>query len=556
MTWQELTIADSGTHHLGQGIPIYSERFDEVLKFHPPGLAPVRQRVDAWHIHPDGSPAYARRFRKTFGFYEGLAAVVDDQGWHHITPSGEDAYSRRFGWCGNYQEGRCSVREHGGGYLHISRDGEPVYGGRWRYAGDFRDGIGVIQADDGYSTHIDVDGLQIHRCWFLDLDVLHKGYARARDEAGWMHIRRNGQPMYSRRFAMVEPFYNGQARVERFDGGLEVVDEAGTTVVELRPSRRSEFAALSADLVGFWRTQAIAAAVEVGLFEALPGRVEEVAPRCALHPDRTRRLLLALAELSLAAVDGGCWMCTPRGAYLLKGHPRTLAGAAKEYAYHFSRMWEALPDALSTNGSWCAPDNFGDVAKDDARHEPHHQMLLSYARHDYPDVPSALRLRGDERLVDAGGGLGALANALLETYPNLRVSVLDRPEVIEQARRKYLTRKEIELRAGDLFRPWQIDVDAVILARVLHDWDDCDVLHILRRARETLSPSGRLFVIEMVLPEDAVAGALCDLHLLMVTGGRERTAVEYARLFGEVGFDLHEVRRLPALPSVLVGVAR
>jgi hypothetical protein len=30
----------------------------------------------------------------------------------------------------------------------------------------------------------------------------------------------------------------------------------------------------------------------------------------------------------------------------------------------------------------------------------------------------------------------ALANALLEAYPTLRVSVLDRPEIIEQARRK------------------------------------------------------------------------------------------------------------------------
>jgi hypothetical protein len=40
--------------------------------------------------------------------------------------------------------------------------------------------------------------------------------------------------MYSRRFAMVEPFYNGQARVETFDGGHEVIDERANSLVLLR----------------------------------------------------------------------------------------------------------------------------------------------------------------------------------------------------------------------------------------------------------------------------------------------------------------------------------
>lgn len=53
-------------------------------------------------------------------------------------------------------------------------------------------------------------------------------------------VRRVIAQAYARRFAMVEPFYNGQARVERFDGSLEVIDEAGCTVTVLR----SELAAM------------------------------------------------------------------------------------------------------------------------------------------------------------------------------------------------------------------------------------------------------------------------------------------------------------------------
>ncbi len=98
--------------------------------------------------------------------------------------------------------------------------------------------------------YIDPLGAPIHGARFLDLDVFHKG--RARDEDGWMHVDASGCPLYRMRFAAVEPFYNGQARVERLDGGLEVIDEAGSIVMELRPALRSEFAALSDDLAGFW----------------------------------------------------------------------------------------------------------------------------------------------------------------------------------------------------------------------------------------------------------------------------------------------------------------
>ena len=76
MSWERAAIAPDSTHHVVDGKPLYDTRFDEVLKFHTPGLAPVRVASESWHIRSDGSPAYARRFERTFGFYEGLAVVA------------------------------------------------------------------------------------------------------------------------------------------------------------------------------------------------------------------------------------------------------------------------------------------------------------------------------------------------------------------------------------------------------------------------------------------------------------------------------------------------
>jgi hypothetical protein len=556
MTWQQTAIAKDGTHHLIHGAPAYPARFDQVLAFHAPGLAPVSIDQEAWHIYPDGNAAYTNRFRRTFGFYEGLAAVISDRGWLHINPDGTDAYSERFDWCGNFQCGRCTVRQDDGHYFHIRPDGKPAYSQRWRYAGDFRDGLAVVQSDNGRSTHIDSTGQLLHECWFFDLDVFHKGYARARDEAGWMHIDASGRPTYRRRFASVEPFYNGLARVERFDGGLEIIDESGAIAVELRPALRSEFEALSGDMVGFWRTQTISAAVDLGLIEALPGSVETIAQACHLCPDRTQRLLWALAELSLVTEYENQWDLAERGRYLRADHPWTLSGAALEYGDYFPDMWKALPDAVRKHGNWRAPDIFGDLSGEESRCKGHHEMLRSYARHDYATVPEVMALRGDERIVDAGGGLGVLASALVAHYPDVSVMLLDRPEVIEHALSSGELSDRIDAHACNLFEPWCAEADVVVLARVLHDWNDNDASDILRHARAVLSPRGRLFIVEMVVSEDSAAGSLCDLHLLMATGGQERTLAEYKGLMDRSGFAFTELRPLPALPSVIVGEAR
>ena len=553
--WHGIEVSPSGTHHLRNGDALYAERFDSVLKFHAPGLAPVRRGDEAWHIGVDGKAAYGRRFHRAFGFYEGRAAAEAADGSGHILPDGSDLYAHRFAWCGNFQEGRCAVRDFDGAHLHIDLAGMPAYGDRWRYAGDFRDGAAVVQSVEGRSTHIDPGGAPIHGVWFLDLDLFHKGVARARDEGGWMHVDSAGQPLYRSRFASVEPFYNGQARVERYDGALDLIDGTGRRIVELRPAMRSDFAALSGDLTGFWRTQAICAAVELGVVEALPATAGETARACGLDPSRALRLLRALAELRLAGKNGGVWRLTHRGDCLRNAHPWTLSGAAREYGRFFPGMWESLPQALQPASGWLAPDIFGEVAADPARVESHHRMLMSYALHDYGQVPAVLGLRGDERLIDAGGGLGALAGLLVEAYPSLRVLVLDRPEVVERAACDRHGDR-ITFRSADLFAPWCVEGDVVTLARVLHDWDDTRALRLLRHARRALPDGGRLFAIEMILPEDGSSGGLCDLHLLAVTGGRERTESEYAALFDQVGFDFGGVRALPTVPSVIVGVAR
>ncbi len=234
MNWKGSIPAPDGSHHLLNGQPLYSVRFDEVLPFHEPGLAPVRLGNEAFHILPDGLPAYTERFARTFGFYEGRAAVIHPSGWYHVLPDGSAAYSERHAWVGNFQGGCCTVRAVSGEYFHIHLDGEPAYRERYGYAGDFREQAAVVQRQDGLHVHIDPGGRLLTSGAWLDLGPFHKGLAIARDLAGYTHIDRSGAPRYRARYVAAEPFYNGQARVELSDGSLLVIDERGEVLCVLR----------------------------------------------------------------------------------------------------------------------------------------------------------------------------------------------------------------------------------------------------------------------------------------------------------------------------------
>ncbi len=527
-----------------------------MLKFHAPGLAPVLDDSGAYHITPDGLPAYDARHVRTFGFYEGLAAVHSADGWFHALPDGSPLCYERYTWCGNFQEGRCTVRLPDGRYFHLDEDGTPAYVERYRYAGDFKDGYAVVQRDDGQHSHIDQSGALLHGRWLLDLDVFHKDFARARDEQGWHHVDFEGQPLYQNRYGKVEPFYNGQARVEGFDGSLSVIGESGETLLQLRGPLRTPLEELSGDMVGMWRTQAIRAAVELGVFQALPASPQDIERSLELADSVGIRLMRALAELRLVRSDnGGVYRPTEKGALLQRSHPFSLADAASLWGGETYAAWAEAEYSLRTGRS-AFRELYGRNPFEPLKDRPEqlqssHRAFASYARHDYQSLATACDFGTHSHILDAGGGTGELSFALLRAYPKLTATVMDLPEVVGLAEAPDGLKGRCQFVPGDLFGQWPVNSDAVVLARVLHDWPDDDAVRILARARESMLAGGALYVVEMALDGSTGAGGLLDLNMLIVAGGAERTEDQFRHLLDGTGFELLGVTPTGSVSSVI-----
>jgi hypothetical protein len=109
---------------------------------------------------------------------------------------------------------------------------------------------------------------------------------------------------------------------------------------------------------------------------------------------------------------------------------------------------------------------------------------------------------------------------------------------------------------GDFFAAVPTGGDAYVLSQILHDWDDERCVEILGQCRRAMPDHGKLLIVELLLPEGdkPFFGKWLDLHMLVLLGGRERTAAEYDALFRAAGFKLARIVPTPPGPSVVEAV--
>src|SRR5215831_2167261 len=76
-----------------------------------------------------------------------------------------------------------------------------------------------------------------------------------------------------------------------------------------------------------------------------------------------------------------------------------------------------------------------------------------------------------------------------------------------------------------------------LLKHILHDWDDAACICILQNCRRALRLGGRVAVIELLLGEigEPSLAPIFDVTMMVMSSGRERSVVEYQRLFEAAG---------------------
>lgn len=549
--WRKTAVSPCETHHLVDNKAIYDSRFVRVLKFHAPGYAPVKDHTGSYHIDLSGNPLYSCRFIRSFGFYEGYAAVGSEIGWFHILPNGNNAYGEIYAWCGNFQEGLSPVRDQAGNYFHIDFYGRRPYSQSYSYVGDFKDGIAVVCGEDGKGTHIDRRGNFVHSHWYPQLDIFHKGFARAKDEQGWFHVRKDGGPTYKNRFANLEPFYNGQAHAVDFEGNFLIIDEEGQIIKELYQSSKNVIGELSGDLVGFWKSETIKQAVELNLLDHLPGSLEEIAAKVQIPMPNIERVLRALWEIGIVEKENNHWLLTDKGKLLVPQDKSFMAAA--------SIMWSKVQEAWSgLEGKIKSEEihhhaTFKEETTDESSLEIYRRALKGYAEKDFNEIAAWSVWKDHPTIMGMGQTAITLLTNILKAHPLLKGVLLNEDRPIYHVEIEETIKPRLQQIFTDIYKSWDVRIDAVLLPRFLHYFPDKEALQILENARKVLPIGGKIYLFEMVLEPNQPNGGLLDLNMLVEAGGRLRTLLNWQDLLKSVGFDIVNYDSLKPHLQLLIG---
>jgi O-methyltransferase domain len=171
-----------------------------------------------------------------------------------------------------------------------------------------------------------------------------------------------------------------------------------------------------------------------------------------------------------------------------------------------------------------------------------------------PALLSAYDFTRFERIVDVGGGHGALLAGILAVSPKPQGVLYDLHNVVTgaQALRAPEIAERCEIVGGDFFESVPAGGDAYVLSRVIHDWDDAAALKILGNCRRAIQPKGQLLLIEGVAkpPNEPDPNKFFDVWFID-GGGYERTEAEYRTLLRRGGFALVQVLPLGGSSAVL-----
>jgi SAM-dependent methyltransferase len=274
----------------------------------------------------------------------------------------------------------------------------------------------------------------------------------------------------------------------------------------------------------YWETKILLTAVKLDVFSAIdekPKTTQDVASRLQADGPTLQYVLNALVAMKLLRKDGEMYgNSSIARKYLVRHSP--------EYVGHLLLLhdaewnnWGKLEEIIRTGRRAVDrhifetdPELGGNVLT----------VLNRIGRQSGPDFAKGLHLKGQERILDLGGGVGTNAIAFCQAYPELDATVLDLPATLkltEKTIKEAGFESRIRLLPGDFNRdPLGGPYDVVLMSDILHYQTFQMNQDLVRKVFASLVPGGRLVIKDRFLDEAGTGPAWTTafaVHILVNT---------------------------------------
>jgi 2-hydroxy-4-(methylsulfanyl)butanoate S-methyltransferase len=323
----------------------------------------------------------------------------------------------------------------------------------------------------------------------------------------------------------------------------------------LRPEH--DITAVSSVAYGFMGSQALFAALEIGLFTELatgPSSLDELAARLGREPRVLLALLEACAATKLLTREGGRYRNSAAADRYLVRHARGYVGDyyLRQIA---ATLYAQVPYARAVVRGEARSQTYAGFLDDPARVEE-----FIRGQHAGSSGPAYLLaktqdLAGFSCLLDLGGGSGAFSIEMARRH-GLSAIVVDHPSVVNVARTivdEAGLGNKVRCVAGDVVAgPWPAGADLILLSYVVSSYDPETLRDLLARARAYLPPRGGLIIHDFALhgdrpgPRNAALWYFTNLAISATT--HPHTVEGITRAMTDAGFV--EVGSRPHVPGI------
>jgi 2-polyprenyl-3-methyl-5-hydroxy-6-metoxy-1,4-benzoquinol methylase len=334
---------------------------------------------------------------------------------------------------------------------------------------------------------------------------------------------------------------------------------SSTAAPKLSPER------IIATLFAYQQTFALKSAIELDLFTAIGEGADNsalLAKRLQVSERGVRILADYMTVQGFLRKENGKYQLTQESAaFLDRRSPACMGSIAGFLASENSLQNFATLTASVRKGGTAS--SRGDNAK------PMDELWVSFARNMAPmAVPMAgvlsqmIKTSGDTpiRVLDVAAGHGMYGITVAENNPNVRVTALDWPAVLEVAKENAEAAgvsDRLVTKPGSAF---DTDLgegyDYVFITNFLHHFDVPTNETLLKRFHGALKPGGKALTVEFVPNEDRVsppmAACFSAVMLANTNAGDAYTFSEYDKMFRAAGFKNCSFHPIPDLPEQVI----
>ncbi len=306
---------------------------------------------------------------------------------------------------------------------------------------------------------------------------------------------------------------------------------------------------------GFWAFHVVYVLADLGVADDLsagPCSAEELGRRKGVSADAMYRLLrCATAAGVFREISDRRFELNAAARALRSDEPQSardfIVFMGKYGARHWAQLGECARDGRTASEILYGMKPFEAFGSDPEGAALFNAAMTSISSFVVGPVVAAYDFSGAHTVVDVAGGHGRLLGGILEANPSLRGILFDLPEVVEGAAQT-LSRlgvaERCEIVGGSFFDEGAVPAgDLYVMKAIIHDWPDEPAGKILANIRSSMQPGASLLLCENVVPAPnrSHLAKFLDIEMLVQSGGRERTELEYSRLFESAGFKLSRV---------------